>query len=432
MTSMIRCRRFGGLVRRLLYACVGLGALVGPGGISCGGEGVPGPVSVGPQDDDVCPAADDTLVAARATLGAGVFDPLRAPIETILVDEAGLATTINLLTLVLPGLDDIVVTTLLSALTDEETGASLTTFKPHALNILEYLNGTSVFLPGAHPQPLDAAHAVVVNCDPVANIRLVRDLLVLEVRRAPAGSARAWEIAEPGSGGQSFLGALVEGLDRGRRIAVFQSLLERVTISADGEVHNGGDDIVVGRDAFVVLAKVLAANIAAPDFELEPVRGLVDQVLVPLLEGDVEAEQVLDEMLDLVGLLVEQQSATFESMQAFMGCVDRHDSEAAVPAMLFDYLTVDEFSVDLLIADVAGAARKEQSSQLRLAVVALLDALIAQPAALGDVGRVVGRFLDPDIAPTVLAVLVDLKGTGILTEALDFIAVVLSCRELGP
>lgn len=399
---------------------------------ACGGEGVPAPVSVGPFDDDVCPAADDSLTAAKAQLDAGAFDPLRGPIEDILVDGEGLATTLNLATLVLPGLDDVVATTLLAALTDDETGATIAALKPHIVNILEYLHGSSPFIPGAHLEPMTAAHAVVVNCDPVDNVRLVRDLLVLEVRRAPAGSAQAWELAEPGTGEQSFLGALVEALDRGRQIAAFQSLLERIAITPDGEAPEGGGDIVVGREAFIVLAKLLAANLAAPDFELAPVRGLLDQVFVPLLEGDAEAEVVLDETLDLLGLVVDQQSETFFSVQAFMGCVDRHDSEAAVPGMLFDYLTVEEFSVEVLLADVAGAARKDQSAQLRVAIVALLDALIAQPEALGDVSGVLGRFLAPEVSPILLDVLVGLKGTGVLTDLTEFVAVVLSCRELAP
>jgi hypothetical protein len=402
------------------------------GGTACGGEGVPAPVTVGPSDDDVCPAADDSLTSAKAQLDAGAFDPLREPIEDILVDGDGLATTLNLATLVLPGLDDVVATTLLAALTDDETGATITALKPHIVNILEYLHGSSPFIPGAHLEPMTAAHDVVVNCDPVDNIRLVRDLLVLEVRRAPVGSAQAWELAEPGTGEQSFLGALVESLDRGRQIASFQSLLERIAITPDGEAPEGSGDIVVGREAFIVLAKLLAANLAAPDFELAPVRGLLDQVFVPLLDGDAAAEVLLDETLDLLGLVVDQQSETFFSVQAFMGCVDRHDSEAAVPGMLFDYLTVEEFSVEVLLADVAGAARKDQSAQLRVAIVALLDALIAQPEALGDVSGVLGRFLAPEVSPILLDVLVGLKGTGVLTDLTDFVAVVLSCRELAP
>ncbi len=398
---------------------------------SCGGEGIDAPVTVGPNDDDVCPAADVVLASANAQLDAGAFDPLRPHLEAILVEASGLKTTINLASVVLPDLDDVVAQTLLAAVVDDETGATIDALKPHLINILDYLNGTSPFLPGPHPEPLEAAHGVIVNCDPVDNIRVVRDVLALEVRRAPPGSERAYEVAERGQGEISFLGALVDVIDRAQDVPAFQSLLERVAIGDDGSAPDDGSeggDIVVGRDAFIVLAKLLAANISAPDFELETTRALLDQVFVPLLEGDTEAEVLLDELLDLATLLVDERGDAFATMAAFMGCVDRHDADAAVPAMLFDYLTIDDLSVEDLLADLAGAARKNQSGELRVAVVRFLDALIAHPAELGDATVVVGAFLEPDVAPTLVSVVVSLKGTGLLSDLSTFMKTVIDCR----
>ncbi len=397
-------------------------------GAACSAEGVEAPHSVGPNDDDVCPAADVVLASANAQLDAGAFDPLRPHLERILVEGSGLKTVLNLASVVLPDLDDVVAQTLLAAVVDDETGATIDAMMPHIINVMDYLNGTSVFVPGPHPEPMAAAHAVVVNCDPVDNIRVVRDVLALEVRRTPPGSARAFEIAERGQGESSFLGALVDLADRAQGVPAFQSLLERVAIGDDGSAADDADDIVVGRDAFIVLAKLLAANISAPDFELAPTRELLNQVFVPLLEGDAEAEQLLDELLDLASLLVDEQGETFATMAAFMGCVDRHDSEAAVPAMLFDYLTIDELPVEDLLSDVAAAARKNQSADLRVAVVRLLDALIAHPAELGDATVVLGAFMAPDVSATTLSVILSLQGTGLLDDLSSFLSTIIDCR----
>jgi hypothetical protein len=131
-------------------------------------------------------------------------------------------------------------------------------------------------------------------------------------------------------------------------------------------------------------------------------------------------------------VIVDERAETFAAIQTFTGCVDRHDSEAAIPAMLYDYLSVDAFSVEGLLTDLAGAIRKEQAGEFRLAAVTALDALLAHPAALDDATVVVGAFMADDVVPTVLDVLLALRGTGLLTDLLDFVDTLLTCRELAP
>jgi hypothetical protein len=400
--------------------------------ISCGGEGIPAPASPGPTDDHACPAADDVLNSAEAQLDAGTFDPLRPHIEQILVDGEGLRTVLNLTSLVLPGIEPDVATTLLGAASDPEADETLTLLKPHLIRVLQYVDGSSAELPGPHPEPLAAAHAVVVNCDPVDNVRLVRELLAVEVRRGAPGSGVTWQLASAGEGEQSLLGALIEAVDRAQKVPAFSSLLERIAIERDGDAPGEGGDIVVGREAFIVLAQLFAANAAAPDFELQPLRELLEQVFIPLLDGDVAAEAILDELLDLLAVIVDERAETFAAIQTFTGCVNRHDREAAIPAMLYDYLSVDAFSVEGLLTDLAGAVDGEQAGDYRLAAVAVLDALLAHPEALDDATTVVGAFMAADVVPTVLDVVLSLRGTGVLTDLLGFVDTLLTCRELAP
>ncbi len=397
--------------------------------VACGAEGTAAPYTIAPDEEGVCPAADDLLVNARAQLQAGAFDPLRPYLEKILVEERGLATTLSLLSTILPELDADTVKTLVGALTADDTGTTLTTVLPHLQNIIEYLQGSSPFVPGPHLAPVAAAHDIVVNCRTVDNVGVIRDLLALEVVRAE-NLPQGWTLAAPGEGEQSWLGAFVHALDAANRIPTLQTLLEKIKISQDGEVPEEGEqNIVVGRAAFVVLSRLLASNISAPDFQLAPVRKLLDDLLVPVLDGDAEATAALDALLDLLGLLVTEQSNTFESTQAFMGCVDRHDTDAAIPGMLFDYLTIDELSAADLLNDLAKSIDSENTGTLRLALVKVLGIALGHSDQLSDNAAVLGKLIDPTVAPTLLDVIVSLEDTGFTDDIAEFFGVILTCKQ---
>ena len=400
------------------------------GFVACSGEGHDAPHVIAP-DDDVgdCPGADSVLTSLQTELDRGTFDPLRPTIERVLVDEGGLKTQLLLLSVVLPELTGDEIKTVLSVLSSDDGKATVDAFLPHVVNILEYLHGTGSFIPGKHPEPVAAAHDILTSCDAAEQVGTVRDLLALEVKRSPPGSAASFVVADPGTGDSSYVFALLTAVDKTAKLPQLKGLLEKIQIEEDGDVGGGGD-VVIGRQAFVVLAKLLAANIAAPDFQLQPTRDILEDVLVPQLDGDAEAEAALDELLDLLGILVDSDSATFEGVQAFMGCVDRHDHEAAIPGMLFDYLTIDELPVEDLLDDVVGAAQGEQNGALRVALVQLLDAALLHPDNVSDATRVVAEFLDPAVADDVLGAVLSLKGKGVLADLTSFLDTLLTCKQV--
>lgn len=396
--------------------------------VACSGEGIEAPTVIAPDEDTAgCPSADSTLQGLKGELDAGAFDPLRPTIETVLVDGSGLKTQLTLLGLVLPELKGDEVKTILRVLTGEGGAATLAALKPHLINILEYIHGTSPFIAGKHAEPMAATHEILTSCDAAEQLLTLRNILALEVKRAPAGSAVAFDVAAPGTGDSSWLFAMLQAVDAAAKLPKMKELLENIEIEDDGSAPAGGA-IRVGRDAFVILAKLLAANIAAPDFEIEPTRELLEDVLIPQLDGDAAAVASLDELLDLLSLLVAADSATFEGAQAFMGCVDRHDDEAAIPAMLFDYMTIDELPLEDLLDDAVSASAGEQNGELRIAIIAVLDAMLLHGAVVGDAVAVVAAFVDDDNADVTLDTVLSLKGTGVLNDLLDFVAVLIECK----
>ncbi len=395
--------------------------------LSCGGgEGIEAPKTPGPDEDiGDCPSGDSVLLSFKGQVNAGAFDALRPAIERVLVDNGGLRTTLALLDAVLPQLQAEELNTVVSTITSADGKATLDAVKPHILNVLKYIQGTSEFIEGKHPEPINALHEALVSCDAAEQLENVRNVIALEVNRGVDGRFVA---AAPGTGASSWIFAFVESIDRAAQLPKMRELLERIEINDDGT--GGPGDIRIGRDAFIVIAKLLAKNVAAPDFEYQPTREILEEVAIPELDGDVDAEAALSELLDLFGLLVSSDSATFSGMQAFMGCVDRHDDEAAIPTMLFDYLNIEELPVQDLLSDLADASADQRLEPVRIAGIAILDVVVAQGDLLGDVTHVLAELLAPDIADTTLATVLSLEGTGVLTDLSDFVGLLIDCKQV--
>lgn len=400
---------------------------------SCGsGEGVDAPVVIAPDDDSgACPSADSVLLSFKGELDAGTFDALRPTLEDVLVEQGGLKTQLLLLSVVLPELSGDEVKTVLSVLTSDDGKATVDAFLPHLINIMEYLHGTGSFIPGKHLEPVAAMHEILTSCDAPEQLLTLRNMLALEVRRAPPGSAQSFVVAEAGTGDSSFLFALLQAVDRAAQQPKMKELLQNIQIEEDGTAPDGeGGGVRVGREAFLILAKLLAGNIAAPDFQIGPTRDLLEDVLVPRLDGDADAEEALDELLDLLSILVEADSTTFEGAQAFMGCVDRHDDEAAIPGMLFDYMTIDELPLEDLLDDVVSASGGEKNGELRIALIQILDAVLKHPDNVGDATVTIAALLDPAVADTTLETVLSLKGKGVLADLSSFIETLLTCKQV--
>ena len=398
-------------------------------GACSSGVGVEAPTTLGPRENvGACPDGDTQLLSLKAEVDDGAFDALRPTITRIFVDNGGLKTALALLSAVLPKLQAAEMRTVLAVISSGEGRVTLDAVKPHVLNVLKYVHGTSEFIDGAHLEPLHAFHELLVSCDAAEQLLNLRNVVALEVNRTP-NAPSSFAIAPAGSGEASWVFAFVEAVDRAAQLPKMRSLLQRIEIE-DGGVEGGPGQIQVGRAAFIVMAKLLAKNVAAPDFEFQPTREIFEQVAIPRLDGDAEAEAVLAELLDLFGLLVSADSATFEGMQAFMGCIDRHDDQAAIPTMLFDYVNIEELPIESLIGDVAVAFAGQRLESLRMAGIAIADVVVQQPVLLGDATLIMAELVAPDVADTTVGTVLAIAGTGVLSDFIDFITLVLECKEI--
>ena len=385
--------------------------------LACGGEGQEAPHTI-TVDEDVgaCPAADSLLDQTQHQLSTGAFDVMRPHLERILVRDGGLRTLLLAVTSTVGALGDTSIDLASAAL---EGGIDLAPLKPHVIEVLTYFHGTNPHLAGEHMEPVAATHRMLTTCAAADSLAALRDLLVLEVRRGVHG----WELAEQGAGEQAWTAALLDALLRANEQPALTEMLREL------EVDDEDSNLHIGRDAFLVLARLLAANVSAPDFELGPTRELFDEVLLSQLQDQPEALAIVDEVLDLLSLVVDPDSVVFPNIQLFMACANRQDSEAAIPGMIYDWLSIEELAIDTFLADISGLASLTQAEGFRALAVTLIDAALTHPAIIGDATRVVGAMIEPAVAHDGIGMVLGLEGTGVVSEVTELIGALLTCKN---
>ncbi len=392
--------------------------VAGAGAGGCGGVGVEAPHTIGANEDTGCPSADDALAHTKAALDSPSLHALRPVLTRVLVDEGGLRVLLRAASVILDNTDATAFRRLFSGLDPQNGLGDLT---PHVVDVLRYVDGSSPYVPGAHPEPVAALHAVFSQCDAAQTVAVLRALLQLEVTTGPDGKL---VLAAGGTGDQAWLSAVLDAAQVALDDPEVLAVLQQIQLD-DGQGERGS--IHIGKDAFELVAKLLAANLSAPDFDPAYTRTLLDDVIVSRVNGD-DARAKVDHLLDVILLITDPAADVFPDTQIAMACVNHADSDAALPGMIYDWLTIPELSVDTFLTDVTGAAGGEGGGDLRLAVVDLMGALEPEPDLARDSAAVFAKLIDADAAPAGVKALLDLQGKGVVAEVAHLKDAVASCH----
>lgn len=392
----------------------------------CSAEGVDAPQTLGayttrPQD---CPTAETLTADFHAARDAGQFDALAPLMERFLFDDGGIRVLTRLLMSVLRELGGKEV---LRVFTGVEEGQGLARMEKHTKNVLDYVTGRGPLtapdqhplLVGPHYGPITATHRVLTRCDLNATLAVTRRILELEVEVVDEdGQVRTVPYIEP-----AFDALLAVAAD-----PAFVALIEQLELEDEDE----GGGIRVGRDAFILLVRLAVGNIAADNFDLAYLRGLIDDLLVSQLPEEQGARARLNHLLDVLEIVVNPESEIFPFVQAFMRCVSAQDEEGAVPGMLYDYLTVDTLDYTEFLADIDRLGDDPAGVPFREVSIAALATLEQSPALTRDGLQIAARFIAADVAEQTLPAAYDLVGTGVLTSGIDLLrAFAFDCRLSG-
>lgn len=372
----------------------------------CGGVGKEAPAVMGPYDDPSgqCRSTSEALEDTQRALDDGRLKTLGPIAREILFDDGGLRVALPVMRYTAERLPPGDVLAIAAGYSEGEGVARLV---PHLVNVLAYFAGTSAHVPGEHYAPLEATHRVLTRCDPTQTLGALRRLLNLEVT-LPDGTTTAWV--------HVTFDALVAVAEE----PAFVELLERVEFTENES--SGEGDIALGRDAFVLLLRLVIGNVASPDLDTAYLRGVLDDVLVTQLPNGGEARAKLSALLDLLELVLDPEADIFEDVQVLMQCANRQDQGGAVPGMLFDYLSTEDLDFVVLLEDLDGLGSDPAGEALRLALIEMSAVLEERPQLTRDLTNVLARFIEPDTARVTVPAVLGLKGSGVLTELLAFVS----------
>lgn len=378
---------------------------------ACGGSGHPAPFTPYPGETaGTCLSTAEALVDTRAALREGALAELSPVALQVLVDEGGLRIVLPALRTVLR---EDVGAQVPAIVADYLDGAGLARLTPHILELVSYVDGSGVHVDAANFAPVDTLHQALTRCDPLPPIQALAQLLEMRVTRTD-GQVVPW---------------LDETFDALLRVAedpLFTDLLATLQISDAGDPGR----VVVGRDAFQFLARLLVRNVASPDFDLAYTRTLINDVLLQQLPEGEDVRVHLNELLDLLQMAVDPAAEIFPAMQELIVCIEAVDDDDAFAGLVYDYLSTPALDLSALLHDLDRMGSDPTGEALRITLVDLDRVLRADPRLARDSVQVLARFLSPELSRQALPSLLALRGRGVVTDLLTVLQqVVNACRE---
>jgi len=375
--------------------------------LACGADGKDAPYTPLPGENAVCPSTEEALFRTKSSLREGPLAQLGPHVERILVDDGGLRV---LFPITLDLVHEVPVETVLGVVDGFDEGRGLARMIPHLIRVVDYIIGESEFVEGSHDAVMGVVHAMLgdqgQSCDVISTLGATHRLLTL---RIPDENGDLVPFIEP------FFDAVVALAED----ETFGALLGGIEFDEDG----AGGGIAVGRDAFILISRLLFENLAADNLDLDYVRALLDDIFVLQFPDDeTGARGKLTRVLDLLEIVVDPSREIFPYAQALIRCTNEVDLDGDFPGMLYDYFSIPDLSLVAFLNDIDAMGADPAGTALRETLERALPILESTPSTTRDAVAVLNRFLADDVRADLLPMIKALRGTGVLSEVLAVVA----------
>ncbi len=379
--------------------------------ISCGAQGTRAPF-VATSSTSQCPAADDVLKGTKGALADAQFAPTRTIVQQVLGTEHGIKVVLAALIAITHDADQATRDALDAVPADRGLGS----LGAYAAEILHYVDGSGRYTQ-PHRGPVDALHAAMLDCAAAATLTSAARLLSLEVVLQPDHSRT---LVARGAGDKPWLSDVVDVAQAALAIAEVREAFSTIEFSDASSDDAADQTINVGREALQLLVHLVAQDIAAPNFDAQYTRSVIDGVLLPRLTTP-PAQDAVRALLQVVMLPMQADDEAFASIKQMLTCIDDNDAHRDIAAMVYDWLTIQGLGAFGFVNDVAAVANDAAIPEIRPLAIDLAVSLAKHPGLADDVMRVLARFIAPEHAPTVVRTALALRGRGLVSELFGFV-----------
>jgi len=371
---------------------------------ACGGTGVEGPEVPAPSAAH-CDDGDGALSTLRESWREGALREVGESLVAPLIEEGALRVFLPVMLESAETLPDGTREAMLDAVGHQ---GDFETLAPHAARTLEYLVGESALIEGEHFEPLDTIQRMAsgfgARCRPQTLLSTLGDLLVVDIEHE--GQERR------------FVDVYLDAWAELARDPGFRAFLDRVEFNDEDRAGT----IYVGRDAFVVAARLLLKSAAEPDLEIETLKARVDElVLLQVLDGAEATRARIYLVLELYDALRQKRPELFVELQDLVSCGVDADQQGALLGMLYDYLSIETLDFADLLEDVV-IARDSPTGQLAFNLfVEITTRLRGQPSRGRDMVHLVETALAPERTRAYLPAILRARGTGVRAHAVEVV-----------
>ena len=379
--------------------------------LSCdSGVGVDAPNRIPTAATD-CTTEQPQLNYINAVLETKTLNPLAPMVDAVLFDGGAFRPIGQLLIALARQVDP---NNLPMLVKNYEQGEGLARLSEPGFALLQYSDADNQQTPADNHGLWHFAGTLIQTCPAHDMIGMARSALQLPYEAEGTTETKWFEVL------LDKLGVLLSDPELSALLARFE--LDENTLDTESTTETEEGQILLGRDAFVVLLNLIAGNLTSPDLDTAYFRTTIDELLLPQLEDTPDLRDKIADLMDVGFYGLESDDAFLSYLQSTVTCLLNEDNNNIFAHFVYDLITFSfiDFgetvdSADTITEDLAGPALLDT-------LEVTLDILFADDYLARDLLASVSGFLSPTHTPLWVPTLIQLQGDGIMADFSGIVA----------
>ena len=380
-------------------------------GLSCnsgiGTESPSRPIENSAQDPSC--NKEISLKHLRSTLDQKKLTVIGPLLEDILFAQGAFKTVSRLM---LSMVRQVETETLNQTLANYENGAGLARLSLTAVSVLNYSDGDRSQTPADNYRFFHTFSQFMSDCSAHDAVALLRTALAIEY------------VTNDGQT-QSWLDVFLDQLANVMTDPGLPSLLDRIQLQDDSETTTQADltdeaddnaDILLGRDAFILLIDLVLGNLSSPDVDIDYFRTTMEELLLPQISDEGTLKNNIVELLDITFFALNSDPFLMPYLQSSTQCLQQTDPEKTLGHFIYDLLTLGFINIEDTVEQIRLLKEDQAGEALLEVIITTLDILYLDQGLARDVFQSTSSILKQENLEILAPQLVALQGSGLIAD----------------